>query len=105
MITVQKISERTNDIVRVIFTMPALDGCGDLYLVGWFDEWHESVYRMQRADDGTWNLILELEPGCEYQYCFRTNDGTWLYDPDVPCTPYVYGSKNSFVVSRNGVNC
>lgn len=102
MITIQKITERTNDRVRVIFTMPAMEGCGCLYLVGWFEEWNESVYRMQRADDGTWSLTLELEPSCEYQYCFRTDDGAWLYDPDVPRAPHPF-AKNSLIISRHSL--
>ncbi len=52
MITVQKLTEGRNDKVRVTFTMPATDNCGCLYLVGWFEERHESVYRMERADVG-----------------------------------------------------
>ncbi len=105
MITMQNITEGMNDKVLVLFTMTATDGCGCLYLVGWFDEWSESVYRMRCTDNRTWFLMLELEPGCEYHYCFRTDDGTWLYDPDTPRTPYPYGSKNSFVISRNTVSC
>ena len=103
MITIQKITESNNDRVRVIFTMPMMGGCGCqcLYLVGWFDEWHESVYCMQRADDGAWFLTLELELGCDYFYCFRTDGGTWVYDPDMPRAPYQYGSKNSFIISRD----
>ena len=82
-----------------------MDGCGCLYLVGWFDEWNESVYRMQCTENGTWYLILELGPGCEYHYGFRTDDGTWLFDPDTPRAPYPYGPGNSFVISRNSVHC
>ena len=100
-----KITKTNNDRVRVMFTMPAVNGCGCLYLVGWFGEWNESVYRMQQADDGAWFLTLELEPGSEYPYCFRTSDGTWVYDPDMPQTPSPYGSKNSFVISQNSVRC
>ena len=101
MIKVQKLTERKNDLVRVTFAMPAMDNCGCLYLVGWFEEWHESVYRMERADDGLWSLTLELEPGCEYLYCFRTDDGTWVYDPDMPRVLDRFGAKNknSFVIS------
>jgi 1,4-alpha-glucan branching enzyme len=66
-----------NGKVWVTFRMPPIDGCNCLYLVGKFDDWDESVYRMQRADDGTWSLALELEPGCEYQYCYRTDNGIW----------------------------
>lgn len=105
MITIQKNTEGLTDRVQVLFTMSAADGCGCLYLVGWFDEWNESVYRMQRTNNGTWFLTLELEAGCEYHYCFRTDNGRWLYDPDMPQTRSPYGSKNSFVISRDSVRC
>jgi 1,4-alpha-glucan branching enzyme len=105
MITIQQIPEGRSDKVRVLFTMRATDRYGCLYLVGWFDEWSESVYRMQCTDKGVWFLTLELEPGCEYHYCFRTDDGTWLYDPDTPCVPEPYGAKNSFVISHSSVSC
>jgi 1,4-alpha-glucan branching enzyme len=48
--------------------------------VGKFDEWPESVYRMQRLDDGSWSLVLELEAGREYQYHYRTDKGAWHTD-------------------------
>lgn len=103
MITIQNTIERKDDKVRVTFIMPALDSCGCLYLVGWFEEGHESVYRMERTDDGAWSLTLELEPSREYQYCFRTDDGTWVYDPDTPRAPHPFVSKNSFVISRDAL--
>ena len=82
MVTVHKITQRKQDKVQVTFLMPAIEGCGCLYLVGKFDAWnHESVYRMQCTEAGTWSLTLELEPGREYQYRFRTLDGRWLSDP------------------------
>lgn len=99
MITIQKTLDGRRDKLRVTFTMPGMDSCRCLYLVGWFDESNESVYRMQQADDGAWALTLELEPGCNYVYCFRTDNGTWVRDPDTPCTPR--GSRNSFIISRD----
>lgn len=99
MVTVHKITERKYGKVRVTFVMPAIEGCGCLYLVGKFDEWNESVYRMQCADDGTWSLTLELEPGYEYQYCFRTLDGRWLSDPTPVPASIPFRSENSFVNS------
>lgn len=103
MITIQNCMEGEDEKVRVTFAMPEVTGCGCLYLVGWFSEWGESVYRMQHTDDGMWVLTLELELGCQYHYCFRTNDGAWLYDPDIPRAPDPFGSKNSFVISRGGL--
>ena len=88
MVTKQKINKGKTHKVRVTFAMPAINGCDCLYLVGKFDEWPESVYRMQRADDGTWSLVLELELGHEYQYRYRTDKGIWHTDPitDLPNT-------------------
>ncbi len=98
MVTVHKITQRKHGKVRVTFLMPASEGCDCLYLVGKFDEWnHESVYRMQCSEDGTWSLTLELEPGHEYQYRFRTLDGRWLSDPTVLSAPGPFESANSFV--------
>ena len=81
MVTMQ---ESNGSKVRVTFTMPAIDGCNCLCLVGEFYRWNESVYLMQRADDGTWSLTLELASDREVQYRFRTCDGTWLSDPAAP---------------------
>jgi 1,4-alpha-glucan branching enzyme len=98
MVTVHKITQRKHGKVRVTFLMPAIEDCGCLYLVGKFDEWHhESVYRMQCTEDGTWSLTLELEPGHEYQYRFRTLDGRWLSDPTLFPAPVAFRSGDSFV--------
>lgn len=78
MVTIQETNGRK---VRVTFTMPAMDRCNCLYLVGDFHGWNESVYQMQRASDGTWSITLELELGQRFRYRFRTCDGEWLDDP------------------------
>ncbi len=82
MVARQKISKGKTQRQRVTFAMPAINDCNCLYLVGKFDEWPESVYRMQRAEDGTWSLVLELECGHEYQYRYRTDTGVWHTSPD-----------------------
>ena len=81
MVTIQKRKSREGNKVQVTFTMPARDDCDCLYLVGRFSSWNESVYRMQRMDDGTWRVTLELESGHKYRYRFRTDHGEWLKDP------------------------
>ena len=98
MVTVYKLTQRKHGKVRVTFLMPAIEGCGCLYLVGKFDEWNqESVYRMQCVEDGAWSLTLELEPGREYQYRFRTLDGRWLSDPTPLPAPIAFRSEDTFV--------
>ncbi len=88
---------------RVTFSMPAIDGCTRLYLVGWFTEWDETVYEMESTPDGGWYVTLELEPGCTYQYRFRTLDGTWLSDPAERPASTRFGLNRSFLISRSAL--
>ena len=98
MIMKEKRNKKKNGKVLVTFAMPAMDGCNCLYLVGNFNEGPDSVYRMQRADDGMWSLALELESGREYQYRYRTDSGVWLNDPAAnEYAPNPDGLDNSLV--------
>ncbi len=92
-----------NGKVRVTFSMPHIDGCDRLYLVGWFSEWDEGVYPMELTSGGGWSVTLELEAGCTYQYHFRTLDGRWLSDPAEPAASARFGQNRSFVISRNSL--
>ncbi len=105
MITIHQTADTAADKIRVTFTMPACQDCRDaLYLVGWFGEWNEAVYRMERTSGDTWTLTLELEPGCEYLYRYRTLDGRWLSDPAVPETGTPVEPKNSFFLSTQAAS-
>ncbi len=99
MITIHQNTGTASDKIRVTFTMPTEDCCDALYLVGWFGEWNEAVYRMERASADMWSLTLELETGCQYLYRYRTLDGRWLSDPAVPETGTPVEPKNSFFLS------
>jgi hypothetical protein len=103
MITIHKSTDGKNGKVWVDFSMPAIDGCEFLYLVGWFDESDESVYLMERTANGDWSLSLELEAGCQYQYRFRTLDGRWLNDPARSPASGELGLNTSFIISGNGL--
>ena len=84
--------------VRVTFTMPAIEACEGLYLVGDFNAWNEAAHPMQHNEDGTWALTMGLEPGREYQYPYYTADRTWHNDPAADaCIPNPYGSDNCVV--------
>ncbi len=103
MIEIHKSTADKNGMVRVTFRMPAVDNCDGLYLVGWFSEWDESVYPMERGACGGWFITLELEAGCTYEYRFRTLDGRWLNDPVGPSAPAALGLNTSFIISRNSL--
>lgn len=93
----QKRNTSRTDKVRVTFTVSAMDGCDRMYLVGDFNNWNKTGHPMQAREDGTWALTLNLEPGREYQYRFRTGDDAWLNDPVAPRAPNPFGSENSIV--------
>ena len=99
MITIRKPTTGNEGKVNVTFSMSDVECCDCLYLVGWFDEWDASVYRMEQCSDGSWSLTLELEPGCQYQYGFRTPDGKWLDDSAAPAGPGQLGLQHSFIIS------
>ncbi len=101
MIKTHKRTGDKNGKVRVTFSMPAIDGCDCLYLVGCFSEWNEGVYPMERMPNGDWSITLELEASCTYQYRFRTLDGRWLSDPPGPPPPARLRLNRQFIISRN----
>ena len=90
--------QAADGMVRVTFTMPAIEGCECLYLVGDFNAWSEVALPMQQGEDGAWLLTLDLEPGREYEYRYRTNAGVWHNDPAADAyAANPHGSDNSIV--------
>ena len=90
--------QAADGMVRVTFMMPAIEGCECLYLVGDFNAWNEVAHPMQPGEEGAWQLTLELEPGREYQYRYRTDTGAWHDDPAADAhVPNPHGSENSVV--------
>lgn len=67
-----------------------------VYLVGEFNDWNASQYRLRRYKDGVYKKKLQMKPG-RYQYLFLV-DGEWLTDPDhLEKTPNPFGSENSVI--------
>ena len=103
MIRIQQNTPGTSGKARVTFSMPVVDDCERLYLIGWFSEWDETVYPMEQMPDGEWSITLELETGCTYEYRFRTLDGRWLSDAAGPAVSNRLGFNRSFIVSRSAL--
>lgn len=82
--------------VRVTFSMPTLEGVGQLYLVGEFNEWSETATPMTKADDGSWSVALTLDSNREYQYRYLADGHTWHNDWEADSyTRNNLGSDNS----------
>jgi len=68
----------------------------DVYLVGDFNDWNASQYRLRRYKDGVYKKKLQLKPG-RYQYLFLV-DGEWWTDPEhLERTPNPFDSENSII--------
>jgi 1,4-alpha-glucan branching enzyme len=84
--------------VKVIFSMPALEGVTALYLVGSFNDWNETATPLVRGADGGWSAALTLDEGWAYQFRFRDQDGAWHNDWAADSyVPNEFGSENSVV--------
>ena len=82
-------------IPSVEFKLVAPDA-KEVYLVGEFNDWNASQYRLRRYKHGTYKKKLQLKPG-RYQYLFLV-DGEWLTDPEhLEKTPNPFGSENSVI--------
>lgn len=87
-----------NGKVRVTFSMTPLEGVGQLFLVGEFNEWNETATPMTKLEDGTWSVSLTLEDNREYHYRYLADGHTW--HNDWQADHYVrnkFGSDNSVV--------
>ena len=100
MLTKRKIKDGK---VRVTFSMPPVDGCDSLSLVGDFNDWNETATPMERQLDGSWTVKLDLAANRHYHYRYLANRSEWHNDwaaDEYAVNPF--GSDNSVVVLTNG---
>ncbi len=77
------------------FTLYAPDA-QEVYLVGDFNNWDGSDYRMRKFKDGVCKKKVKLKPG-RYEYRFVV-DGDWWCDPaNTSRQANAYGGENSVI--------
>ncbi len=68
----------------------------EVFLVGEFNNWDPTAYRMRRFKDGIFKKSVQLKPG-RYEYLFLV-DGQWWTDPANELrTPNPFGTENSVI--------
>jgi 1,4-alpha-glucan branching enzyme len=84
----------------VRFELPPAVWAEEVSLVGEFNNWSETAHSMKRdQDDGAWYVVVELEPGREYQFRYLVNGREWHNDWSADrYVPNPYGGTNSVVV-------
>jgi 1,4-alpha-glucan branching enzyme len=89
--------------VRVTFTMPPVEGCAALHLVGDFNDWSVTATPMERQGDGSWTVKLDLEGNQTYHYRYLANGIEWHNDWAADeYAPNPFGGDNSVVVLADG---
>ena len=69
-------------------------------VVGSFNGWSPETHRLQKQEDGLWELTMSLAPG-RYSYRFLIDQKKQVLDPSTELTePDGYGGKNSVVVVK-----
>ena len=65
----------------------------EVFLVGDFNDWDETASPMKPLKDGRFKIVLELEPGREYQFRYLVKDdkggewhNDWGADKYAPCS-------------------
>ena len=91
---------KSRDVTKVTFYTPADLDAEEIFLVGDFNEWSETATPMEPLKDGRFKVILELEPGKEYQFRYLVNGVEWHNDWDADkYVPNPYSGDNSVVIT------
>jgi 1,4-alpha-glucan branching enzyme len=68
-----------------------------VYLVGDFNGWNETSQRLEQQGDGTYQAVIQLQPG-DYEFKYKCGNA-WFNDSCAhKYVPNCWGSENSVVV-------
>lgn len=92
---------KTKKRCKVTFRFPriAFPGAKSVCIVGDFNDWNIYANPMKRLKTGDFTIILELEPGREYQFRYLIDGDTW--ENDWNADKYVkspYGDSDNSVI-------
>ncbi len=91
---------KSRNVVQVTFYSAAALKANDVSLVGDFNNWNAAETPMKALKDGRFKTVLELEPGCEYQFRYLVNGDEWHNDWEADnYMPNPHGSDNCVVMT------
>lgn len=84
----------------VEFSLSGIGECETVYLVGDFNNWDEAATLMNRQDDGSFTITLDLETNREYQFRYLVNGMEWHNDWKADkYLPNPYSGDNSVILT------
>jgi len=99
---IKKQFKKSKPECKVTFHLPseAVASARDVHLVGDFNSWDTQATPMKKQRDGSFSVILDLEPGHEYQYRYLIDATKWENDWSADkYVPSAFGDiENSVIV-------
>jgi len=98
---------KTRKVSKITFTLPEAElpegvSTERVYLAGEFNDWDAAATPMKSNPKGVFKVILELEPGREYQFRYLVNGEHWCNDWHADAyVPNDLGVDNCVVVTPN----
>ena len=94
----RKVWKVTFELAQV--ELPEAIEAESVHLVGEFNDWDPTATPMTRRKGGVFRVMLELEPGQEYQFRYLVNREHWCNDWDADAyIPIGTGEDNCVVVT------
>ena len=96
---------KTRKVAKITFEVPKDELPEDIevetvHLVGEFNDWDPTATPMPRRRGGVYRVMLELEPGQEYQFRYLINSEHWYNDWNADgYLPSGSGEDNCIVVT------
>jgi hypothetical protein len=102
---IQKRFVRSRQVCKITFAVPEAElpdklDIDALYIVGDFNEWHETATPMKRNRKGVYRATIELLPGQDTQFRYLANGEHWFngWDAD-DYVPNDFGSENCLLIA------
>ena len=95
----KKTYSKTGSTCRVTFELPAEVGAKSAALCGQFNDWEKSAHVLKRRKDGSFSVMISLNPGSEYRYRYWVDGERW--ENDWAADKYVpneFGTEDSVVI-------
>lgn len=99
---IEKKMMQKNNLCKVKFSVPkeVAEASTSVHLVGDFNDWDTSAIPMKKTRSGTYNVVLELETGKEYQFRYLLDNHRWENDVNADrFTPNGFGDSLNSVLS------
>jgi 1,4-alpha-glucan branching enzyme len=95
----KKMFKPSQNKYRVTFTLPAEAKAGTACLCGDFNAWDKTSHPMEKQEDGSFKLILDLEAGRHYQFRYLLDGDHWENDWAADAyVPNAFGSEDSVLI-------